>query len=80
MKTRQILLKLPEKLFERMDEIVVSEGYTSYQELIRELIRDRIRPRSQLDMVEEEIHARRRRIIAEKIQFTPTSPVQPPKG
>jgi len=80
MKTDQILLKLPEVLQARMDKIVAREGYASRQEFIREAIREKIKACSRVELVEEEIHARRRRVSAEKLQFTPTSPVQPPEG
>lgn len=80
MGTDQILLKIPESLMARIDEIVLREGYASRQEFIREAIRERIRACSRVELVEEEIHARRRRVSAGRMQFTPTSPVQPPEG
>jgi metal-responsive CopG/Arc/MetJ family transcriptional regulator len=80
MRTEQILLKIPENLLKKIDEFVLREGYASRQEFIREAIREKIRSTARVELVEEEIHARRRRISAEKLQFTPTSPVQPPEG
>jgi len=39
----QVLVKLPKELLEGIDEVVKEEGYTSRQELIRTLIREKIR-------------------------------------
>jgi len=71
LKTIQVLVKLPSRLLERMDEIVRDEGYTSRQEFIREAVREKVRSIGSLEVVEEEIHARRRKVRAEKFEITP---------
>lgn len=73
MKTEQILVKLPSKLLQRMDEIVSEEGYTSRQEFIRELIRERVRgARPEIEMVEEEITRRKKvRVSGRRVTVTP---------
>ena len=59
-KTVQLLLKLPDKLLQKMDEIVLEEGYASRQEFIRELIRERTRASARVEFIEEEVARRRK--------------------
>lgn len=72
LRTVQVLVKLPEKLIEKIDQIVSEEGYASRQEFIREVIRERARARTRVDLVEEEVHSRRRHVSVEKVAITPT--------
>lgn len=65
-----MLLKLPSRLLRGIDEIVIEEGYASRQEFIREVIRERIRAGTRVELVEEEV-ARRRRMIMDKVKVTP---------
>lgn len=70
MRTAQILVKLPNTLLQKIDEIVLEEGYASRQEFIREVIRERIRAGARVELIEEEV-ARRRRIRVDKVTVTP---------
>jgi metal-responsive CopG/Arc/MetJ family transcriptional regulator len=69
--TTQVLVKLPNKLLQKIDETVLEECYASRQEFIREAIREKIRTCARVELVEEEIHARRRKMRVEKIAVTP---------
>jgi metal-responsive CopG/Arc/MetJ family transcriptional regulator len=63
-RTVQVLVKLPDTLLQKIDEIVLEEGYASRQEFIREIIRERIRKSAHVELIEEEF-ARRRRVRVE---------------
>lgn len=71
MKTEQVLVKLPDMLLQKIDETVLEEGYTSRQEFIREAIREKIKTGATAELMEEEIHARRRRMRVNKVAVTP---------
>ena len=73
-KTVQVLVKLPDRLLQRMDKIVLEEGYASRQEFIRELIREKIRAGARVELEEEVFRRRRVRVTS---RGHPS--VQPPK-
>lgn len=72
MRTEQVLVKLPLKLLQRVDEIVLEEGYASRQEFIRELIRERVRgARPEIEMVEEITRRKKVRVSGRRVTVTP---------
>ena len=70
-KTVQVLVKLPLGLLQKVDEIVLEEGYTSRQEFIRELIRKRVRAGPEVEMVEEITRRRKVRVSGRRVTVTP---------